>query len=95
MGDSLIVQIRLLAPEASKPFEWTLDDGILVDRRLQASSSDVFATGDACCFLHPGLEPHILLEKWKNAEDQAHVAVCACQGRRQSTIHFAVLAATI
>jgi NADPH-dependent 2,4-dienoyl-CoA reductase/sulfur reductase-like enzyme len=89
------VQIRLLASEASKPLEWTLDDGIPVDRRLQAFNRDASAAGDACCFLHPGLGPHILLEKWKNAEDQAHVAVCACQGRRQSTIHFAVLAATI
>jgi 3-phenylpropionate/trans-cinnamate dioxygenase ferredoxin reductase subunit len=51
-----------------------VDDGILVDSRLQTSDPDVFAAGDACRFLHPRLQRHIRLENWKNAEDQAQVA---------------------
>jgi 3-phenylpropionate/trans-cinnamate dioxygenase ferredoxin reductase component len=58
-----------------------VDDGIVVDSRLQTSDPDVFAAGDACRFLHPGLQRHIRLENWKNAEDQAPVAASNMLGK--------------
>jgi 3-phenylpropionate/trans-cinnamate dioxygenase ferredoxin reductase subunit len=58
-----------------------VDDGIVVDSRLQTSDPDVFAAGDASRFLHPRLQRHIRLENWKNAEDQAPVAASNMMGK--------------
>ena len=59
----------------------TVEDGILVNSRLQTADPAIFAAGDACRFLHPILNRHIRLENWKNAEDQAHIVASNMLGK--------------
>ena len=53
-----------------------LDNGIACNTYLQTSDPHIFAVGDCCSFPHPifGNE-RLRLEAWRNASDQASVAV--------------------
>jgi 3-phenylpropionate/trans-cinnamate dioxygenase ferredoxin reductase subunit len=53
-----------------------LDNGIACNTYLQTSDSHVFAVGDCCSFPHPVFgNERLRLEAWRNASDQASVAV--------------------
>jgi 3-phenylpropionate/trans-cinnamate dioxygenase ferredoxin reductase subunit len=54
----------------------TLDNGIACNTYLQTSDPHIFAVGDCCSFPHPVFDNERLrLEAWRNASDQAVVAV--------------------
>jgi 3-phenylpropionate/trans-cinnamate dioxygenase ferredoxin reductase subunit len=53
-----------------------LDNGIACNTYLQTSDPEIFAVGDCCSFPHPIFENERLrLEAWRNASDQAIIAV--------------------
>ncbi|MDP1703013.1 MAG: FAD-dependent oxidoreductase [Aestuariivirga sp.] len=53
-----------------------LDNGIACNTYLQTSDSYIFAVGDCCSFPHPVFgNERLRLEAWRNASDQAIVAV--------------------
>jgi 3-phenylpropionate/trans-cinnamate dioxygenase ferredoxin reductase subunit len=54
----------------------SLDNGIACNSYLQTSDSNIYAVGDCCSFPHPVFDHRRLrLEAWRNASDQAIVAV--------------------
>ena len=56
--------------------ELSLDNGIACNSYLQTSDSNIYAVGDCCSFPHPIFENRRLRpEAWRNASDQAIVAV--------------------
>jgi 3-phenylpropionate/trans-cinnamate dioxygenase ferredoxin reductase subunit len=53
-----------------------LDNGIAVDAGMRTSDPDIFAVGDCCSFPHPVFgNVRMRLEAWRNASDQAAIAV--------------------
>jgi 3-phenylpropionate/trans-cinnamate dioxygenase ferredoxin reductase component len=53
-----------------------LDNGIACDTGMQTSDPHIFAVGDCCSFPHPVFgDMRLRLEAWRNASDQAVVAV--------------------
>jgi 3-phenylpropionate/trans-cinnamate dioxygenase ferredoxin reductase subunit len=53
-----------------------LDNGVACNTYLQTSDSHIFAVGDCCSFPHPVFgNERLRLEAWRNASDQAIVAV--------------------
>lgn len=53
-----------------------IDNGIACNTYLQTSDPEIFAVGDCCSFPHPVFDNERLrLEAWRNASDQAIVAV--------------------
>jgi 3-phenylpropionate/trans-cinnamate dioxygenase ferredoxin reductase subunit len=53
-----------------------LDNGIACNTYLQTSDPHIFAVGDCCSFPHPVFgNERLRLEAWRNASDQAIVAV--------------------
>lgn len=53
-----------------------IENGIACNTYLQTSDPDIFAVGDCCSFPHPVFDHERLrLEAWRNASDQAIVAV--------------------
>jgi 3-phenylpropionate/trans-cinnamate dioxygenase ferredoxin reductase component len=57
-----------------------LDNGILVDERLQSSAPNVFAAGDVANAWHPFYERRIRVEHWANALHQGPAAARAMLG---------------
>jgi NTE family protein len=51
-----------------------LDDGVVVDRHLQASVADVFAAGDVASFFDPVFNRQRRIEHWDNAIRQGRLA---------------------
>jgi 3-phenylpropionate/trans-cinnamate dioxygenase ferredoxin reductase subunit len=60
-----------------------VDDGILVDERLQTEAPSVFAAGDVANAQHPFYGQRIRVEHWANALHQGPVAAGNMLGRRQ------------
>ena len=58
----------------------SVDDGILVDHRLQTDDPDIFAVGDVAGVDHPLLRTRIRVEHWANALDGGPVAARAMLG---------------
>jgi 3-phenylpropionate/trans-cinnamate dioxygenase ferredoxin reductase subunit len=58
----------------------SVDDGILVDHRLQTDDPDIFAVGDVANVDHPLLRTRIRVEHWANALDGGPVAARAMLG---------------
>ena len=53
-----------------------LDNGIACDSGMQTSDPHIFAVGDCCSFPHPVFgNARLRLEAWRNASDQAVIAV--------------------
>lgn len=53
-----------------------IDNGIACNTYLQTSDPEIFAVGDCCSFPHPVFgNERLRLEAWRNASDQAIVAV--------------------
>ena len=58
-----------------------VDNGVLVDERLQASAEGVFAAGDVANAAHPVFERRVRVEHWANALEQGPAAARAMLGR--------------
>jgi 3-phenylpropionate/trans-cinnamate dioxygenase ferredoxin reductase subunit len=57
-----------------------IDNGILVDERLQTSTPGVFAAGDVASAFHPFFGERIRVEHWANALNQGPAAAHAMLG---------------
>jgi 3-phenylpropionate/trans-cinnamate dioxygenase ferredoxin reductase subunit len=58
-----------------------VNNGIVVDEHLRSSDSDVFAAGDVANAFNRGLDRHVRVEHWANAEYQPAVAAMSMMGR--------------
>jgi 3-phenylpropionate/trans-cinnamate dioxygenase ferredoxin reductase component len=58
-----------------------IENGVLVDQRLQTSDPAIFAAGDVANAWHPFYERHVRVEHWANALNQGPVAAQAMLGR--------------
>jgi 3-phenylpropionate/trans-cinnamate dioxygenase ferredoxin reductase component len=58
-----------------------VDDGILVDERLQSSADGIFACGDVANATHPLFGRRVRVEHWANALEQGPAAARAMLGR--------------
>jgi 3-phenylpropionate/trans-cinnamate dioxygenase ferredoxin reductase subunit len=58
-----------------------VDNGIVVDERLQTSAPGVFAAGDVASALHPFYGEHVRVEHWGNALEQGPAAARNMLGR--------------
>ena len=58
-----------------------VDNGIVVNDRLESSASGVFAAGDVANAWHPFYEQHIRVEHWANALNQGPAAARAMLGQ--------------
>jgi 3-phenylpropionate/trans-cinnamate dioxygenase ferredoxin reductase subunit len=61
-----------------------LDNGILVDEKLQTSAPNVFAAGDVANAWHPFYRQRIRVEHWANALNQGPAAARAMLGQQVS-----------
>ncbi|HEY1514783.1 MAG TPA: FAD-dependent oxidoreductase [Solirubrobacteraceae bacterium] len=61
-----------------------VDNGIVVNERLESSASGVFAAGDVANAWHPFYEQHIRVEHWANALNQGPAAARAMLGQEVS-----------
>jgi 3-phenylpropionate/trans-cinnamate dioxygenase ferredoxin reductase component len=61
-----------------------VDNGIVVDEKLQTSASSVFAAGDVANAWHPFYRQRIRVEHWANALNQGPVAARAMLGQQVS-----------
>jgi 3-phenylpropionate/trans-cinnamate dioxygenase ferredoxin reductase component len=53
-----------------------LDNGVSCDTGMRTSDPDIYAVGDCCSFPHPVFgDMRLRLEAWRNASDQAVIAV--------------------
>ena len=62
----------------------TIDKGVLVDEKLQASAPNVFAAGDVANAWHPFYGQRIRVEHWANALHQGPTAARAMVGESVS-----------
>ena len=51
-----------------------VDDGIVVDERLETSAPGIFAAGDVAAAWHPLLRARVRVEHWDNAKRQGRAA---------------------
>ncbi|QEC48253.1 NAD(P)/FAD-dependent oxidoreductase [Baekduia soli] len=65
-----------------------IDNGIIVDERLQTSAPGVFAAGDVANAWHPFYHRRIRVEHWANALTQGPAAARAMLGERVSFEHL-------
>ncbi len=62
-----------------------VDNGIVVNERLETSVADIYAAGDCCSFPHPLYGGRRLrLEAWRNAQDQGMLAAANLLGANRS-----------
>jgi 3-phenylpropionate/trans-cinnamate dioxygenase ferredoxin reductase subunit len=61
-----------------------VDDGIIVDERLQTSADGVFAAGDVANAAHPLFGQRVRVEHWANALEQGPAAARAMLGQEVS-----------
>ncbi len=61
-----------------------VDDGIVVDQKLQTSAPGVFAAGDVARAWHPSYGERIRVEHWSNALNQGPAAARAMLGQEVS-----------
>jgi 3-phenylpropionate/trans-cinnamate dioxygenase ferredoxin reductase subunit len=57
-----------------------IDNGVVVDEKLQTSAADVFAAGDVANAWHPFYDAHVRVEHWANALNQGPAAGRALLG---------------
>ena len=61
-----------------------VDNGIVVDERLQSSVDGIFACGDVANALHPVFTRHVRVEHWANALEQGPAAARSMLGKGTS-----------
>ena len=59
----------------------SVEDGIVVDQRLETSAAGVFAAGDVANAFHPFYERRLRVEHWANALNQPAVAAQSMLGK--------------
>jgi 3-phenylpropionate/trans-cinnamate dioxygenase ferredoxin reductase subunit len=62
----------------------TVDNGVVVDERLETSVPGVFATGDVANAFHPFYRRHLRVEHWANALHQPEAGARAMLGKPAS-----------
>jgi len=65
-----------------------VDNGILVDEKLQTSAPKIFAAGDVASAWHPFYDERIRVEHWSNALNQGPAAARAMLGEPVSYDHI-------
>jgi 3-phenylpropionate/trans-cinnamate dioxygenase ferredoxin reductase component len=60
-----------------------IDNGILVDPRLQTSAENIFAAGDVANHMHPFYERRVRVEHWANAQGQGPLAAHSMLGSQR------------
>ena len=60
----------------------SVEDGIVVDERLETSASGIFAAGDVANAFHPFYRRHLRVEHWANALNQPAVAARSMLGEQ-------------
>jgi 3-phenylpropionate/trans-cinnamate dioxygenase ferredoxin reductase component len=58
-----------------------VDNGVLVDERLQSSAEGIFACGDIANALHPVFDERVRVEHWANALEQGPAAARSMLGQ--------------
>jgi 3-phenylpropionate/trans-cinnamate dioxygenase ferredoxin reductase subunit len=58
-----------------------IDNGVVVDERLQSSADGIFACGDIANAAHPVFTRHVRVEHWANALEQGPAAARAMLGK--------------
>jgi 3-phenylpropionate/trans-cinnamate dioxygenase ferredoxin reductase component len=61
-----------------------IDNGVLVDEKLQTAESDIFAAGDCCNALNPIFGRRVRLESWRSAQEQGTLAARNMLGAEQA-----------
>ena len=61
-----------------------VDNGVIVDERLQSSVDGIFAAGDIANAAHPIFTQHVRVEHWANALEQGPAAARSMLGREVS-----------
>jgi 3-phenylpropionate/trans-cinnamate dioxygenase ferredoxin reductase component len=84
-GDFVVVGVGVLPRTAlAERAGMAVDDGILVDERLEASVPGVFAVGDVANAFHPFYGRRLRVEHWANALNQPAAAAKAMLGKQSS-----------
>ena len=61
-----------------------VDDGVVVDQRLQTEVPGVYAAGDVAAAWHPHYQRHVRVEHWANAQHQGATAGANVAGADQT-----------
>ena len=61
-----------------------VDNGVLVDERLETSMPGIFAAGDVANAIHPGYGRRLRIEHWDNAKRQGRVAAANMLGQAKT-----------
>ena len=67
--------------ELAKQAGLAVDDGVLVDERLETSMPGIFAAGDVASATHPRYGRRLRIEHWDNAKRQGRVAAANMLGQ--------------
>jgi 3-phenylpropionate/trans-cinnamate dioxygenase ferredoxin reductase subunit len=62
----------------------TVDNGIVVDDHLQASTRGIYAAGDVASAWHPRFSRHVRVEHWANALNQGAAAGASAVGHGEA-----------
>jgi 3-phenylpropionate/trans-cinnamate dioxygenase ferredoxin reductase subunit len=74
-ADFVVVGIGVVPRTAlAEQAQVAVDNGIVVDERLETSASGIFAAGDVSNAFHPFYRRHLRVEHWANAFNQPAVA---------------------
>lgn len=74
-ADVVVVGIGVLPETAlAKAAGLPVDDGVLVDERLQTTVPGIFAAGDVAKAFHPHYNQHVRVEHWSTAQNQGTTA---------------------
>jgi 3-phenylpropionate/trans-cinnamate dioxygenase ferredoxin reductase subunit len=82
--DAVVVGIGVAPRTALAEGVLDVDNGIVVDERLQTSAEGVYAAGDVANAQHPLIGGHIRVEHWANALEQGPAAARSMLGREVS-----------
>ena len=82
--DAVVVGIGVAPRTALAEGVLDVDNGIVVDERLQTSAEGVYAAGDVANAQHPLIGGHIRVEHWANALEQGPAAARSMLGRQVS-----------
>lgn len=88
-GDLVVVGVGAVPrSELAAAAGLDVDDGILVDERLETSAPGIFAAGDVAAAWHPLLAARIRVEHWDNARRQGRAAAAAMLGHREPYVRI-------
>jgi len=83
-GDAVVVGVGAAPRTAlAEAAGLEVDNGVLVDGRLQTSAPDIFAAGDLANHLHPFYGSRVRVEHWSNALNQGPAAARSMLGSEE------------